>query len=234
LTISRTVPLAFLGAGLLKMRGQQIEGGIFVTDTNNSTTTSGISDLFDNGATILGLWKFFTDFCDLPGSHLFLGTWASGDFTVLSPDDWVIIPGQGIIAPQQTASWSLQYFLDQKLWVDPCNEKRSVGLLSGWGLADEETSPFEWIANVAIQGQGLVHGRELDTMGVGYFYSGLSGDFKNLLSPLGVDDLQGVELYYNASITPWLRVTADLQVVEPALQANDTAVIFGLRTWLRF
>jgi len=106
-------------------------------------------------------------------------------------------------------------------------------LLSAWGLADEETSPFDWIANVSVQGQGLVRGRELDTMGVGYFYSGLSGDFKDLLSPIGVDDLRGVELYYNAMITPWFRLTADLQIVEPATQTNDTAVIFGLRASMR-
>jgi porin len=36
-------------------------------------------------------------------------------------------------------------------------------------------------------------------------------------------------LYYNAEITPWFHLTADLQIVEPAVQANDTAVAFVLR-----
>jgi porin len=42
-------------------------------------------------------------------------------------------------------------------------------------------------------------------------------------------DLQGVELYYNAAITPWFHLTADLQFVRPGVSANDTAVVFGLR-----
>ena len=42
-------------------------------------------------------------------------------------------------------------------------------------------------------------------------------------------DLQGVELYYNAAITPWFHLTADLQFVQPAVSDNDTAVVLGLR-----
>ena len=75
--------------------------------------------------------------------------------------------------------------------------------------------------------------RQQDTMGVGYFYSGLSGDLKDFFAsvPLAPElgDLQGVELYYNAAITPWFHLTADLQFVQPAVSANDTAVVLGLR-----
>ncbi|NQT11977.1 MAG: carbohydrate porin, partial [Planctomycetes bacterium] len=42
-------------------------------------------------------------------------------------------------------------------------------------------------------------------------------------------DVQGVELYYNAAVTPWFHLTADLQIVEPAAVANDTAVVVGIR-----
>ena len=70
-----------------------------------------------------------------------------------------------------------------------------------------------------------------DTLGVGYFYSDLSGDFKSLLAAAALDvgDLQGVELYYNAEFTPWFHVTADLQVIEPAERTSDTALVLGLR-----
>jgi porin len=71
-------------------------------------------------------------------------------------------------------------------------------------------------------------------MRIGYFYSGLSGDFKNLLSPFAVGDLQGGEVYYNAEITPWFHLTADIQVVQSALAANNTATVVGLRANLDF
>ena len=63
-----------------------------------------------------------------------------------------------------------------------------------------------------------------------YFYNALNSDFQNafsMVSPIG--DVQGGEVYYNAQITPWFHLTADLQVVEPAVQAEDTALVLGLR-----
>ena len=232
-TLLRTLPLSFLGAGALKMREGQIQGAVMVYDSHNSTTTSGFDNLFDNGANVAGLWRFFTEFGGLPGSHLFLGTWASGDYTGLDRTDWVFIPipRVGLVAPQESGSWSLTYILEQKLWVDPCCEKRNIGLMSEWGLADPKTSPYAWCCNVSLQAQGLVAGREQDTMGAGYFYSGVSSDLKNLL-PLR--DLQGVELYYNAAITPWFHLTADAQFVQPADKRNDTAVVLGLRGKIDF
>jgi porin len=47
-----------------------------------------------------------------------------------------------------------------------------------------------------------------------------------LLEP---QEVQGVELYYNAEITPWFHLTGDMQVVDDAIEANDTAIILGLR-----
>jgi porin len=47
--------------------------------------------------------------------------------------------------------------------------------------------------------------------------------------------LTGVEAYYNAEITPWFHVTADLQVVEPALRdIASTAFLAGLRAKISF
>jgi len=230
MTVVRTIPLSFLGAGVLKMHEGQIQGSLLVYDSHNVPTTSGFENLFDNGANIAGMWRFFTEFRGLPGSHLFLGTWASGDFTSLDRTGWSFHPGVGLVAPQSTGSWSLLYALEQELWVDPCCEERSVGVLSQWGLADPETCPYAWTCNVSLQAEGLMACREQDTMGVGYFYNGLSGDMKNLFAPvLRPNDVQGVELYYNAAITPWFHLTTDLQFVQPGISANDTAVVLGLR-----
>ena len=233
LTTARTLPLSFLGAGVLKTHEGQIQGGLLIYDSHNVPTTSGFENLFDNGANIAGVWRFFTEFGGLPGSHLFLGSLATGSFTSLDPTGWDFLPEIGVVPAESNSSWSLEYILEQKLWVDPCNEKRSIGVLSKWGLADPETCPYAWTCNVALQGQGLIACREQDTMGVGYFYSGLSGDLKDFFRRVPrapeLGDLQGVELYYNAAITPWFHVTADLQVVDPSVSTRDTAVVLGLR-----
>lgn len=233
LTFARTLPLSFVGAGLLKLHEGQIQGSLMVYDSQNVPTTSGLEDLFDNGANVLGMWRFFTDFGGLPGSHAVMGSWAAGDYTSLDRTGWSFNPITGLVVPQQTTSWSLSYIAEQKLWVDRQNPGRNIGLLSQWGYADEETSPYEFIMNVSLQAQGIVPGRAMDTMGIGYFYSGLSGDFKNLIDPLvPIGDLKGMEVYYNAAVTPWFRLTGDLQVVRPGVEANDTAIVIGLRAWL--
>ena len=45
---------------------------------------------------------------------------------------------------------------------------------------------------------------------------------------------QGVEVFYEAALTPWLHLTPDLQLVEPGLGENDPAVVLGLRLLMDF
>ena len=67
---------------------------------------------------------------------------------------------------------------------------------------------------------------------VGYFYDQLSSGFKQLVSTLpavNLEDVQGVELYYNAAITPWFHLTADLQVIDNENVGDSTVFALGLR-----
>lgn len=230
LSVARVVPLSNMGAGAMKFRGKQVQGAVLVYDTHNVPTTSGFDELFDNGANILGFWRFFTDVGGLPGSHGFGGIWSTGEFVSFEPTGFAVVPGNGLVAPRQGGAYTLLYILEQTLWVDRCNKDRNIAVLSQWGLADEETSPIGWSANVGIQAQGLCRNRPQDSIGVGYFYTGLSDDFKNLFSGfLPLDDVHGVELYYNSAVAKCFHVTADLQIIEPAAVANDTAVVLGVR-----
>jgi porin len=227
LSLFRTTDLSLNGAGVLGMKGKQVQSAVLVYDTKNVSTTIA-PDLFDKGAVVLGYHRFFTEF----GSHGFLGNYSNRKYASTDPLSWSIIPGEGLVAGQQTGSWTLAYFLDQILWADRCNEKRNVRLFSVLSLADRDPNPYRWTGNVSLQGSGLIRGRESDTMGVGYFYDGLNSNFKQLVSagPLpDIQDVQGGELYYNATLTPWFHLTADFQIIDNENVANDTAIIFGLR-----
>jgi porin len=161
---------------------------------------------------------------------LFGGIWATGDYVSFDPLSFVILPGEGIVFDRQSGAYTLLYIFEQTLWADPCHTERNINVLSQWTLSDPETSPFNWSCNVAIQATGVNRSRPQDTIGVGYFHSGLSNDFVNALSPaFTLDDLDGVELYYKAPVTDFFHLTADLQVIEPAEEQFNTAVVFGLR-----
>jgi len=83
---------------------------------------------------------------------------------------------------------------------------------------------------MSVEGFGLIQGREKDRTGVAYFYNGLSNDLRRLTSGvLPLQEVQGVEVYYNAEVTPWFHLTGDLQVIDNADEANDPAIIVGLR-----
>jgi hypothetical protein len=45
---------------------------------------------------------------------------------------------------------------------------------------------------------------------------------------------EGVELFYNAAITPWFHVTTDVQILDPAQRHNPTALLVGIRGRLSF
>jgi len=228
----RTTNLSVNGAGVMKMKGPQIQSAVLVYDTNNSSTSGGLNNLFGQGAVILGYHRFFTDVCGLKGSHGFMGNYSTRTYTSVDPLSWTFIPGQGLNPGEETGSWTLAYILEQMVWVDCCNENRNLRLYSQWAWSDGNPSPIRWSFNVSLQGTGLIHGREADTMGVGYFYNQLSSDFKRLIDVLPRSDLQnvqGVELYYNYAVTPWFRLTADLQVVENQNVDDNTALILGLR-----
>jgi hypothetical protein len=44
-----------------------------------------------------------------------------------------------------------------------------------------------------------------------------------------LQDVNGVELYYNAAVNKFFHLTGDFQVIEPADVTNDTAIVVGLR-----
>ena len=45
---------------------------------------------------------------------------------------------------------------------------------------------------------------------------------------------QGFELFYKAAVTPWLEITANVQVIDGALRGADDAVVPGFRGRILF
>ena len=231
--------LSLTGAGVTKLRGRDVEGALLVFDTKDRTTTFGIDDdLFNNGATVLGLWKVFYDIHGLPGYSGVLASYSTRKSTSIDPDGFYIVPGQGVAIPEVKGSWAVSYTVDQKLWMDPDDASRNIGMFAWVGASDDNPNPINWSGAISFEANGLIPGRQLDSIGIGYFYTGLSSNFEDLISalpgPLALRDLQGFEAYYKFGLTKWLDVTADLQVLRPGTVGVDTAVIAGARTKIRF
>ena len=230
----RYVNLSENAAGIQVLHERGVQGGVVVFDLNNSTTTSGVGDLFNDGAGLLGVWRFFTNTFGLPGSHLFAGGWANREYTSLDPTDWTFLPGQGggLIPGEAGNPWSAAYYLEQVLWQDHRNTNRRAQLWTGWSISDGNPSFGRWSGFASIEGYGLLPGRTQDRMGIAYFFNQLSTGFKDLVSTLPDENLQNIhggEFYYNYTITPSTRLTFDLQVVDTLNADDDAAIILGSR-----
>jgi porin len=100
-----------------------------------------------------------------------------------------------------------------------------------------------------VGGASPLPGRPHDRFGAGVFYYGYSEDLKRLLEPVvTLRDEYGAELFYNYAITPWMRMTANAQVISPAITtrrdgpqignataaSNPTVALLGLRLQIIF
>jgi len=116
---------------------------------------------------------------------------------------------------------------------------------NGWGFfgqvafADKKTSPITTLFDLGLGGNGLFKSRQRDEFGIAHAYTDLSSVLKDNIDLL----TQGgrrlrvehrVETFYNFHITPWLRLTGDLQIIRPTRPIANTAIIPGARLQIVF
>jgi len=151
-------------------------------------------------------------------------------------------------ANREGSTWAVFYAFDQYLWQPAGDPKRGIGIFFNFGASDGNPNPIKYSYSAGIGGNGVIPGRPHDTFGVGWARTKFSNNLVPFLRQtldLGLDHEDAVEMYYNVSITRWLNMTLDLQIVNPALQKTlnssgtslknvDTAVVGGVRMYIRF
>lgn len=232
--LARTLPYSSYGAGFVYLQDNNPVVILSAYDTSNTPTTSGFDNFFDNGVLLFGILNLPTQFAGLPGHQGLQGVYSSGTYTNLTPSPY-LDPVSGLVfpSPPKRGSWALAYNFDQAFWVSPEDPKKVWGVFGNLGIADDNPNPMQWYASAGISGTSPF--RKQDTFGVGYFHLGTSGALRDNAvpgSPLGNED--GVELYYNARITPWFQITPDLQVISPFEQEVKTSLVLGLRAKVDF
>lgn len=115
----------------------------------------------------------------------------------------------------------------------PGKQDQGFGLFGRFGLTDGEVNPVQEFYSIGLGGKGLVPRRDNDSFGVGYYYLSISDKLPRVIERRTQEE-QGMELYYNIAITPWLHITPDLQVIEPTSGRVDTTVVAGVRMKIDF
>jgi porin len=233
---ARTVPYSTYGAGFSCLQDEEAVFSAIVYDANDTPTVCGLDTLFSNGATVYAELNCTTALFGLPGHQGLSGTYSSGKYTNLSPSAYLDpIEGLVIVTTPIAGSWCLAHNFDQALYVSPDDPQRMWGVFGNFGIADNNPSPVRWFASAGISGASQIAGRDGDSFGVACFYLGVSQPLKDLApNLLPLRDEHGVELYYNAAVTPWCQITPDLQVITPFRERADTALIVGVRANIDF
>ncbi len=203
-----------------------------VLNSYNSPRTSGLENLGRNGVFIYGQAAQPTTFFGLPGRQVLAGLFGSGSFSDLSPASFIELPTGATVAPKKQGTWTLLWNAEQRLWLDPDDPDRGLGLYLQTGLGDGNPNPVRWFLSIALCGNSPVPSREGDTFGVGFYDLAPSAQAKGQAP--GLRDEQGVEFFYNLRIMPGCHLTPDLQLLHPGLAPVANALVFGIRLKLDF
>ena len=119
-------------------------------------------------------------------------------------------------------------------------------LFFAFGASDGNPNPIKYSFLTGLGGKGVAPGRPDDSFGIGIARTQFSSDFVPFLRQqlnLGLQQ-DALEMYYSISVTQWLNVTADVQVINPGLKKAlnefgqlahvDTAAVAGARLRARF
>ncbi|MBL9123643.1 MAG: carbohydrate porin, partial [Planctomycetaceae bacterium] len=231
--VGATVPYSTLGAGFFILDGKDPRLMFAILNAEDTSNTSGIRELFNDGLLLSTSLRLPTSFFGQPGHQLFGGTWNGKTYFSIG-DAYLDYPN--VIIPTTRGSWCLYWNGDHYLVSDRRDPARGWGLFGRAGIADPNTSPIAWYVSAGLGGNGFNRRRPDDSCGVGWYYAGLSSQIGPLITAQfgPVRDGQGIECYYNYHWTPAIRITPDLQVIIPSLSDNRPALLLGVRTQVVF
>ena len=228
----RTVPYSGVGTGAIYLN-EVMTYTFTVIDTEGSATKSGSGTVFHDGTTVATELRFKTCIAGLPGHQLFGGTWSNKNFTNLDQDGRlilrkVLLPNRDIPLKTFKDSWCFYYNMDHYLFLKEGTTDQGLGVFARYGVSDGKANPIKYFASFGIGGKGLIPGRCQDTFGAGYYHAWFSNQLPDIVYNRYLHgNEQGVELYYNVALTPWMRLTPDLQIIEPGFKSVDSPVVVG-------
>ena len=233
LTVLRQIPLVTTAVSFATVKGGEPRFTFAVMDPNDQSLDPGLDPPFKDGVSFVPGYNIPTKYFGKTAKHSFGGAVTTKKYTPFDAIRQVIIPGPPLNPVQpKRGSWSVNYVFRQ--YLVERGHRDGWGLFTQLAIADKDTSPVTRFVNVGLGGNGLIASRRNDEFGVSYAYTNLSSVLKdniNLIT-LGSRTLQPehqLEGFYNLHITPWLRLTGDLQIIRGVRPRVDTAVLPGAR-----
>ena len=242
-------PYSTLGAGLVILPTKDYKEAVVTLaaiNTNGQADSAGFNTLALNNTTYAAEGRMRTNFFGLTGHHLAGYLYSTKDFTSLDQNLRFIIQTGSV--EKKSGTWAFYYNFDQYLYEKKKGSGQGIGIFGRFGASDGNPNPVHYFYSVGVGGRGVIPGRPLDQFGIGYYYIDVRNPTFTIIQERSfLRDEQGFEAYYNFALTPWMKLTPDIQVVKPAqkqfLDSNgnpiarkdvNTATVLGMRLQLIF
>lgn len=228
-------PPYLLGASVgLKTKFADIR--LMVADPRNAQNSRVLERPFERGVGAGLMITIPTEIAGLRGFHTFRAAYSSArgfDLDDIGEARPRIARLLGITKKGfHFASYAIQQYFVQS----ETNPNVGWGLFSLLTLSDGNPNPVKWSMLVGLAGNNLAPGREDDRWGVGFYHYGLTQPLIDGLAARRITRRSegGVEAFYNFAITKWLRLSADLQIIDPWNPIRARASYAGLRLQTKF
>jgi porin len=238
LTVLRQVPLITNAASFAYIKGGELRFTIAAMDPNDHSLDPGLDNLLADGVTFAPTVFFPKKYFGKTAKHSFGGAITTKKYTPFDAIKQIIIPGPPINPVQpKRGSWSVNYTFRQ--YIVERGRKDGWGFFSQVSFADKDTSPITIFFDLGLGGNGLFKSRPRDEFGIAYAYTDLSSVLKDNIDLITLGNRRlrvehQFETFYNFHITPWLRLTGDLQIIRPTRPIASTAIIPGARLQMIF
>ncbi len=226
----------YIFGGILSVQTKPASFTFMIFDPVSAVNRSGLEHPFSEGVTFRASVDVPVTIAGRSGHQGLAAAYSTQDGTDLSSLGDIILPppGGGTVGIKNDR-YHFAYSFDQFIYQSKENPTEGFGLFGQVAISDGNPNSLDWSAIAGVGGTGLIPGRSRDKWGVGFFHYSVSGALKRSLAPaVAIDDEQGVEIFYNAALTPWFHLGVDVQIIDPALNQNDTAVFAGLRAVIKF
>jgi porin len=221
-----TGPYSALGAGVMYLLGGESMINFLVLDGDGRIDRAGFDTVFKGNTTFSANIKLESDFFEQPGHHWLGGLYGNGAYNTQGQIPRLLIPNSTAPPITEDNTWAIFYNFDQYLVSNPDNPDEGWGLFGRFGIADKSTNLIRTFYSIGVGGNSIIPGRNRDRFGIGYYYMNLSDERLGLLTG---DNESGIEVFYNAALTPWLELSADYQYLDGAVRAADNAHVLGFR-----
>lgn len=206
---------------------------LWVYDPDTQFERTGFETRFESGIGFLGSITLPVKIGGQPGYYALKLSGSTRNDINADSLPAVLIPGPGSSFGQERGEFAAVLAAYQYVQTYPEVPGKGWGVFGQVYASKGDPTFLDYSGFIGMSGNP--RGRPQDRFGAAWFRYSLTNSLVRELAPrLGLEDEEGVELFYTLGLSKNFELTANAQVIDGAVAARETGVIAGLRLTATF